>query len=129
MRLRMACYRGIPLLLAATCLLPASLYAKTKSTAKKIDLGTALRYAGTAPLPKVSATISTPPMKLTVSGCKKQTSTAFICNVEVAYTPPAQQGPARTNAPAADYQVRVSYPTPQSKTPKAKVVGGVHVVA
>ena len=56
MRLRTAFYRGIPMLLAAAFLLPASLYAKTKSTAKKMDLKTALRYAGTAPLPNVSAT-------------------------------------------------------------------------
>jgi hypothetical protein len=114
--------------LAAAFLLPASLYAKTKSTAKKMDLKTALRYAGTAPLPNVSATTGTPPMKLTVSGCKKQSGSAFTCNVEVAYTPGPQTGTTRTSAPAADYQVRVSYPTPQSKTPTAKVVGPVHVV-
>jgi hypothetical protein len=110
------------MLLAATCLVPASAYAKN------MDLGTALRYAGTAPLPNVSGTTGTPPMQLTVSGCKRQSSSAFTCKVEVAYTPPAQQGPGRTNAPAADYQVRVSYPTSHSKTPRAKVVGPVHVV-
>ncbi|HEV3229744.1 MAG TPA: hypothetical protein VGY97_09735 [Solirubrobacteraceae bacterium] len=109
-------------------LLPASLYAKTKSTAKKVDLKTALRYAGTAPLPNVSGTTATPPMKLTVSGCKKQSSSAFTCSVEVAYTPAAQPGTTRTSSPAADYQVRVSYPTGHSKTPQAKVVGPVHVV-
>jgi len=110
------------MLLAATCLLPASASAKT------MTLRTALRYAGTAPLPDVSAQTSQPPKQLTVSGCKRRSTRSFLCDVTVDYVPVAQKGPAQTSPPSAQYRVRVYYPTRHSRIPRVKVVGPVPVV-
>ena len=123
MRWHRAWCRGVPVLFAAMCLLPAG------AQAKRMSLGTALRHAATAPLPNVAAYTSRPPTKITVSGCRRRSSLAFVCKVEVTYAPVIQPGPVQTSAPAADYEVRVFYPTPRSTAPHARVVGEIHFVA
>jgi len=108
-------YRVCPIVLALTCLVPAS------ASAKRMDRGTAFRYAGTAPLP---SNVGAPPEQLTVSGCKRQSSRAFVCSVVVAYKAPPQHGPTRVSGATLIEKVRVSYPTGKSKTPRVEVVPG-----
>ncbi|MDQ6750863.1 MAG: hypothetical protein M3Z33_08945 [Actinomycetota bacterium] len=109
-------------------MLVLTLLVAASAEAKAMNLGTALRYASTAPLPDVSASTGQPPLRLNVSECKRRSRRAFTCRVEVAYAPVPQSGPAQTGAAAAEYQVRVFYPTRHSTTPHVKVVGAVHVV-
>lgn len=117
MSLRKA-YRLIPIALAATCLVPAS------ASAKQMTLATAIRYAGTAPLPNGIGQ----PKQLTVSGCKRQSTRAFVCSVTVHYKGAPQQGPTQVSAPTLVEKVRVSYPTRRSKSPSVKVVPGTEHV-
>lgn len=120
MRSRRASYLAIPLLLLTTWLVPAS------ANAKRMTLGTALRYAATAPLQ-----IGGDAVQLTVSGCRRRGPLAFTCDVDVNYPPPppikTPNGTARTSAPVEHCTVRVSYRTRHSTTPVAKTVGACHV--
>ena len=120
MRFHRASFLAMAFLLVASCLLPANAYAK------KMTLGTALRYAGTAPL-----RIGPNAVQLTVSGCKRLDSLAFTCFVAVSYPAPppisTPTGHARVSAPVLNCKVRVSYRTRHSKTPQAKLVAPCHV--
>lgn len=112
-------YRLIPIVVAATCVVPAS------ASARQMTGATAIRYAGTAPLPKGTGQ----PQQLTVSACKRQSSRAFVCDVAVHYKGAPQHGPTRVSAPTLVEKVRVFYPTAKSTTPRVKVVPGTaHVV-
>lgn len=112
-------YWLIPIVAAATCLVPAS------ASAEQMDLTTAIRYAGTAPL----LNGVDQPKQLTVSGCERQSTRAFVCSVTVDYKGAPQRGPTRVSAPTLVEKVRVWYSTRDSKTPRVKVVPGTaHVL-